>query len=153
MQRSAQKSDVAPYGTPACKPADGLIDHCLENGCRDVFPRSTLIDKRLDIALGEDTATRSNVVDVCGFRCQGVKPGGISLQKRRHLIDKSARAACACAVHALLGAAGKVRDFGIFAAKLNRNIGARYKRLHSAACRNDLLNKRYPKPLADTKPA
>ena len=44
MQRTAQKGHMAPDGLTACQSGNGLIDHCLENGSRQIFFGCPLID-------------------------------------------------------------------------------------------------------------
>ena len=56
MKGAAQKGYVSTDGFSAGQTADGLVDHCLENGSGQILPGSTVIDQGLDIGFGKYTA-------------------------------------------------------------------------------------------------
>ena len=122
MERSSKKSNVAADRFPAGKPRDRLVHNSLEDGCRQIFPGSALIDQRLDIGLRKDTASSGNWIDrLIIFRIL-IQTSGICLQKICHLVNKRSCAAGTDTVHALFKSVGEINDLGIFTAKFDRNI-------------------------------
>ena len=73
---------------------------------------------------------RSEVVEACR----------ISLQQSRHLVDERTGAACAGAVHALLGRGVQVGDLGVLTPKFDDDINFGMQRLGCMRARDDLLN-------------
>ena len=144
MQRAAQEGYIAPDGLAAGKAADGLIDHCLEDGGSQVFLGGALIDQGLDIGLGKDTAAG-------GDRIQGpvaagilVEPCRVCLQKACHLVDKGACAAGADSVHALFDTAVlKVDDLGVLTPQLDGDICFRGELFQCGGDGDDLLDERH----------
>ena len=65
MKRAAQKRDMSADRLPACKSADCLVYHCLENRGRQVFLGSALINQGLDIRFCKYAAA-------CGNRIQSL---------------------------------------------------------------------------------
>ena len=51
-------------GFPAGKSADGLVDHCLEDGSRQIFLGCSFVDQWLYVCLGKYTAPCGN-----GIKC------------------------------------------------------------------------------------
>ena len=123
-QRPAQVDDVALDGTALGQARDGLVDHGLVDGGSDVAGLGALVDQRLDVALGEDTAAAGDGVGTGGGLGGSVHLVGAHLQKGGHLVDEGAGAAGAAAVHAHLGAIGQEEDLGILTAQLNDAVGA-----------------------------
>ena len=120
--------------------ADGLVDHRLENGHCQVLLCGPLIDQRLDIGLGEDSAAGSDWVD--GIVAFGIfiKACRISLEQTCHLVDKRSGTTGADTIHSLLDAAlGKVDDLGILPSQLNSHIGLRLIILQSLGHADHLL--------------
>ena len=62
VQRAAQKGHAAPDGLAAGKAGNGLIHHRLKDGGRQIGPGGALVDKRLNIGLGEHAAAGGNGV-------------------------------------------------------------------------------------------
>ena len=62
VKRSSQECYMAADRFTTGQAADGLVDHCLENGGRQVFLGSTLVDERLNIRLCKYTAAGCNGV-------------------------------------------------------------------------------------------
>ena len=60
VQRPAQKSHLASNGPAAGKATDGLFNHCLKNGRRDIFARHTAVEQGHNVCFGKYTATRGN---------------------------------------------------------------------------------------------
>ncbi len=63
VQRPSQEGYVSPDGFSAGQAADGLVYHSLENGGREVFLCSSLVDQGLDVGFGEHTAAGGNIVE------------------------------------------------------------------------------------------
>ena len=153
VQRAAQERHVAVDGAAASQTGDSLRDHRLEDRGGDVLFLSALVEQRLDIGLGKDTAARCDGVDDRVVFGELVEAAGIRIQKACHLVDKRTRTACAGTVHALLDAAVKVDDLGIFSAKLDRNICLGDERLDSVLVCDDLLDKGNLKPASQKQAA
>ena len=68
-------------------------------GCQVAFFR-TLVEQRLDIALGKNAAAAGNGVGVLCLLCQLVHLGCFDIQQGSHLVYEGASAAGAAVVHA-----------------------------------------------------
>ena len=68
VQRAAQKGYAAPNGLAAGKTGNGLIHHRLKDGGRQIGPGGALVDKRLNIGLGEHAAAGGNGVQLLIIR-------------------------------------------------------------------------------------
>ena len=79
MKRTSQKCYIAPDWLPAGQAADGLVDHRLKDGCRQVFSRSALVDERLDIRFSENAAAGRNRVDRFVIRRIFIESGRVCL--------------------------------------------------------------------------
>ena len=153
MQRSSEKRNVSANRLSAGKSAYRLIYNRLKHGSRNIAPLRALVKQRLNIALCEYSAARRYRVNRRVLLRQLVQAADIRVQKRRHLVDKRARSSRARSVHSLFKSAREICNLRILAAKLNCNIGLRYKRLNSVrSCRN-LLHKRYSEPLRYRNPS
>src|SRR5574344_1137638 len=147
VERSAQESDVSANWLSACKAAECLAHHRLENGSGNIFTAGTLVDERLHVRLGKYTAARGYWVN---GRCPAgefVQAGGIRFKERRHLVNERARTAGTRTVHALLYTAGEVGDFCILSTKLYDNISLRNQLPYGSSCGHHFLNERNGKPL------
>ena len=76
------------------------------------------------------------------FQRQLVQFINFHIQKRSHLVNKSSGTAGAGFVHSEVGTAGQKRQFGIFTAKLDNNIGIGNNFLDTEAGSNNFLHKR-----------
>ena len=122
MQRTTEELNYA-YNLPALrKSRDCLFDYRLKNACRNVLERGALIEKRLNVAFCENSATRRYWINVFCRQSKLVQLIARNLEKRSHLVDKRTRAACAGAVHPLFGSAGKKKDFSVFSAQFHRAV-------------------------------
>ena len=145
VQRSAEERDVAADRLAAGKARDGLVDDCLKDGGGKVRLGRPLVDEGLDVRLGKHAAARGDGIDLLILLRLAVKARGVGLQKRRHLVNERAGAACADAVHALLKRRTEVDDLRVLAAKLDGHIGLRslapqrvrdsHDLLHECGCR------------------
>ena len=153
LQRAAQKCHMTPNGTSARQAGDGLRDHRLEDGGRDILPTRALVQKRLHVSLSEHAATRCDGVNGGMALRQLVQATRISIQQRGHLVDERTCAARARAVHALLDAVVEVDDLRVLAAQLNGNVGRGNKRLNGSLGGNDLLHEFNVKPLREQQAA
>ena len=153
LQRAAQEGDVAADGTAARQARDGLGHDGLEDGGGHVLGAGALVEQRLDVGLGKDTAAASDGIDGGGVGREFVKAAGVSVQQGCHLVDERARTTGAGAVHALLDAVVEVDDLGVLAAQLDGDIGGRDKGLDGAFAGNDLLDKFQVEPLGQQQAA
>ena len=112
-------------GTSLCQTGDGLVDHGLVDAGRDVLGLCALIDEGLHVALGENAAAGCDGVCTGGLFGRLVHLIGTHLEQRRHLVDESARAAGAAAVHADFGAVGQEQDLCILTAQLDDAVRRR----------------------------
>ena len=140
VQRPAQEHDVATDGAPAGQARNGLGDDGLEDGGGQVLTRSTLVDERLEVGLGEDAAARGDGVERRVARGQVVQAGGIGVEELGHLIDEGTGAARAGAVHALLGGGVEVGDLGVLTTELDDDVGLRIAHAHRLGLGDDLLD-------------
>ena len=98
-ERSAKIQHIAADGTAFGKTGDGLACYSVKDaGCQIAFFR-TLVEQRLDIALGENAAAAGDGVGVVCLLCQLVHLGCFYIQQGSHLVDKSTGAAGAAVVH------------------------------------------------------
>ena len=123
VKRTSEKCDVSADRLSLSKAGDGLNDHGLKNGGGKIFLAGSVIDERLNVGFGKNSAPRGDRIE--GFIAFGVliEPGSICLQKGSHLVDKGPGSSGTGSVHALLHiAVFKINDLGILAAKLNGNV-------------------------------
>ncbi len=62
MQGAAQKGHMAPDRLSAGKSADGLVDHGLEDGRRQILLCGSVVNQGLDVGFGEHAASGGNGV-------------------------------------------------------------------------------------------
>ena len=140
VQRSAQERHIAPDGLAAGQAADGLVDHCLENGFGQVFSRGALVDQRLNVCLGKNTAARCDGVDHLVIFGILIQTRSVRLKKGGHLVNERTGAAGAESVHALVDTAGEIYDFGIFPAQLDGDVTLRCIVLQGGGYRHNFLH-------------
>ena len=124
-QRPAQVQNIALDGAALCQAGNGLVDHSLINGSRNIPRLCALVDQGLDVAFGKHTAAGCNGVSTGGFLRRLIHLICAHLQQGGHLVNKCAGAACAAAVHVHFGTVGQEQDLGILAAQLNDAVGTR----------------------------
>ena len=142
MQRTAEEKHFAFYFSALREPCDGLVDYRLKNACGNVLLGRALIEQRLNVALCEHAAARGYRIFLFGFQRKLVKLVAADLEKRRHLVDKRARTACARAVHSLLDAVREKQYFGVFSAQLHSAIGVGISLFDCQRSRIDFLHER-----------
>ena len=125
VKRTAQKSNVALNLMAGCKTCDRLVDDSLKNRGSEVFLTRAIVDQRLNVSLGKNAAARGNRINVRISFCQFVQTVGIGFQQTCHLINEGPGSAGTRSVHFLFKRCAEKRDFGIFAAKFNGNVGLR----------------------------
>ena len=140
VQRPAQEHDVATDGTPAGQARNDLGDDGLKDGGSQVLTRSTLVDERLEVGLGEDAAARGDGVEGRVARGHIVQAGGVGVKELSHLIDEGTGTARAGAVHALLGGGVEVSDLGVLTTELDDDVGLRIAHAHRLGLGDNLLN-------------
>ena len=121
-ERAAQIHDVALNGAALREAGDGLVDHGLEDGTRDVGNFGALVEQRLYVCFGEHAAAGGDGIGALCVSGALVHFLRRHMQQRGHLIDKRARAARAGAVHAYLHRALQEQDFRILAAQLDDDV-------------------------------
>ena len=140
-QRPAQVHHLA-LNLPALGQArDGLIHHGGEDALGDVVFLGALVQKRLDVGLGEHPAPGGNAVRALALPGNGVQLLGGDGEQRGHLVDEGPGAAGAGAVHAHLHRAGQEQDLGVLAPQLDDHVGVGDVLFHSGAGGVDLLHK------------
>ena len=142
-QRTAQIEDIALDGASLCQTGDGLVDHGLVDAGRDVLGLCALIDEGLHVALGENAAAGCDGVCTGGLFGRLVHLIGTHLEQGRHLVDESARAAGAAAVHPDFGAVGQEQDLCILTAQLDDAVRRRDELFDRHAGGEHLLHERH----------
>ncbi len=79
-QRTAEKGHITFNFMTTRKTCNRLIYNGLEYGFRDILMRCALVQQRLHVCLGENTATRRNRINRIGIHRQLVETGCIRLQ-------------------------------------------------------------------------
>ena len=144
MKRSSQKGHMAADRLTAGQTADGLVDHCLENGRRQILLGRTVVDQGLNIRLGKYAAAGRDGIKRLVILRVFVQSGRIGLQKRSHLIDEGAGSSGTDAVHPLLHISiFKIDDLRILTAELDRHIRFRRQLLQGGGYGNHLLHEGY----------
>ena len=140
-QGAAQKNHLARYAAAARQAADGLVDHGLHDGSRDVVARATLVEQGQDIGFCEHAATGSYGIQRIEILGQFVQPVGVCVKKGGHLIDEGPGASGAGLVHALVQAAGKKGQLGVFSAQFYGHVGVGNAAADAEAGGDHLLDK------------
>ena len=153
LQRAAQEGDVAADGAAARQTRDGLGHDGLEDGGSHVLGAGALVEQRLNVGLGKDTAAAGDGIDGGGVGRELVEAAGVGVEQGGHLVDEGARTAGAGAVHALLDAVIEVDDLGVLAAQLDGDVGSGDEGLDGALAGDDLLDKLQAEPLGEQQAA
>ena len=123
IQGPSKESNVPFDGPPTSKTTDGLVDNSLKNRGGKILPAGSLIDQRLNIGFGKDTAAGSNGIHHCMPGCCFVQTLGIRIEQDGHLIDKSACTAGTGSIHLLLYCGSVEGDFSILPSQFDSHIG------------------------------
>ncbi len=123
-QRAAQVQDVPLDGASLGQAGNRLVDNSLIDGSSDIACFGTLIDQRLYIGLGKDTAAAGNGIGALCLAGCFIHLGRIHLQQGRHLVNESTRAAGTGSVHPHFCAVGQKQNLGIFTTELNDAVSA-----------------------------
>ncbi len=154
VEGSAEEGHVAPDGLAAGQAGNGLVDDGLEDGNREVFLRSPLIDQGLNIGLCKDAAAGGDGVDGLVIFGVLVHAGGIRLQEGGHLVDEGAGAAGADTVHPLLNiAVFEIDDLRVLAAQLYGDVCLGSKVVEGARYGDHLLHEGNPQTLCQGQTA
>ena len=140
-QRTAEEQHIALDLTALRQTGNGLVDDRLKDGRGNVLLARALVEQRLNIRLGEYAAAGRDGVDALRALREFIELGRCNIQQDRHLVDESAGAARAGAVHALLQLTGEEYDLRVLAAQLNNNIGLRNVHAYRLAGGEHLLYK------------
>ena len=140
MQRTAEKRDIAADRPAAGQTGDGLIHHCLKDGGGEIGRRGALVDERLNVGFGKDSAACGNGVDLGRLFRGAIESLRVGLEQSGHLVDEGACAPGAYAVHPFLRGAGEVDDLGILPAELDGDIRSGKARAQRGSDSDDLLH-------------
>ncbi len=138
---AAQVEHISLDGPPLGQPGHRLVHHRVEDGGGHVLGARALVDKRLHVGFGKHPAAAGDGVDFFLLPGLLIQLGRGDFQKGGHLVDKSAGAPGAAAVHPHLHAAGEKEDFRVLAPQLNHHIGVRGQAAGGHACGKNLLHK------------
>ena len=131
--------------------ADSLVYYRLENRGGQVFYGRAVIDQRLNIRLGKNTASGGDGIDhLLPFSCF-IQSRRISIEQNRHLVDKRSRASGTGTIHSLLNGRTVKRDLCIFASQFYRHIGFRNQCFNGLAAGYDFLFKMYAQKFCQGK--
>ena len=122
-----------------CETGDGLIDDRLEDRCREILARCTLVDQRLDIGLCEDTTARSDRVDHLITGGEIVETRGVGMKEGSHLVNEGARTAGTDTVHSLVDTTLEIYDFCVLTAELDGDVRIRTVVLERGCDGDDFL--------------
>ena len=153
MQGAAQKGHLACNGPAAGQTADSLLHHSLQNGGRNVLAGHAAIEQGHNVRLGEHAAARSNGVEGCVTRGQGVEPSGVGIEQTGHLVDEGPCAAGTGFVHAQFHILPEVEQLGVLAAKLHGHCGVWCGVAHGAGRGQQFLHEGKVEPRAQIKRA
>ena len=131
---------------------DGLIHHRLVDAGGHVLLVGPLIEKGLDIRLGEDPAAAGDGIDPLVAKAQLVHLVGGDVQKGGHLVNKSSGTPGAGAIHPLVYAAVEEDDLGVLAPQFDNGGGIRLQLLHHLSGGEYLLHKGQADALRQSQP-
>ena len=140
VQRPAQKHDLSLDLSALGQARDGLVHHRLVDAGGHVRLAGTLVQQRLNVALGEHAAAGCEGVEALMRQALGVHLLHAHVQEHRHLVDERAGAARAAAVHALVQAMVEEDHLRVLAAQLDHHAGVRLVAPHGLAGGIDLLH-------------
>ena len=140
VQRPAEEHDLALDLSALGQTRDGLVHHRLIDAGGDVRLAGTLVQQRLDVALGEHAAAGCDGVEALVGEAGRIHLLHAHVQQHRHLVDERAGAARAAAVHALVQAMVEEDHLRVLAAQLDHHAGVRLVAPHGLAGGIDLLH-------------
>ena len=105
-QRAAEEKDITSDLASLRQTTQSLVNNRLENGSRNIFLASTLVEQRLNIGLCENAAARSDGVNALCMQAEFVEFGRCNIEQDGHLIDERTGAAGAGTVHTLFQLTG-----------------------------------------------
>ena len=149
-QRAAFKDDRRTDLQPLGQTAYGLFGHGMETGQGQVCLGHALIQQRLNVRLGKNTAPAGHIVDAPSLFGQRVQLFHRHFQESGHLIQKRTGSAGAASVHPHVGGHQPARIFvfteednlGILAAQFNGHAGVGMKFSHGKGVGHHFLDVR-----------
>ena len=146
--RAALEDDWRLELTALCQAADGLLGDGMEARKCQVFLGHAAIEQGLDVGLGVHAAAARDVVDAGAALGERVEVAGLRVEKRGDLVDESACAACARAVHAHVRDASLARlgvlleedNLGVLTAQLDGTAYLRVEFADGDGVGHDLLH-------------
>ena len=146
-QGPALKDDRRGHLQALGQAADGLLGDGVEGRQGDVRPAGPLVEQGLDVGLGKDAAPARNAVHLFAHPGQGLELLRRDPQQGGNLVDESAGAAGAAAVHPHIGGGqgavlllAEKDDLGVLAAQLDGGAGGRVKGAHGCAVGHHFLH-------------
>ena len=140
-ERSAEIDYLALNLSALRESGDGLVYNRLEDTLRDVRLSCALVEKGLDVGLGENSAARSDGIGFFVLLGKLIHILERYVEQGRHLVDKSSGTSGAGAVHTNLKSSGKEQNLCVLSAELNYNVGAGDEGIRGYARSVNLLHK------------
>ena len=137
---AAQVEDVPPEFPALGQARHGLVHHGVEDAGGDVLLPGPLVQERLHVALGENSAAGGDGVELFVFLRQVVQFLKAHLHQGGHLVDEGPGASGAGAVHPHLEAPGEEEDLGVLASQLDDGVRLRPEAPDGDALGIDLLD-------------
>ena len=141
VEGTAQKDDLSLELPALGEPGHGLVHHGLKDRGGHVLLPPALVEDGLNVAFGEYAAAGGDGVDFLVLEREAVQLVDGDVHQGGHLVDESAGAAGAGAVHTLLQRTAEKDDLGVFATQLDDGVGARYVGVDGGRSGVDLLHK------------
>ena len=134
---------MSPDWLTAGKAGNSLVDNCLKNRGRKILFCSALVDQRLDVCFGKNTAAGRDRIKGFIVFCVFVQSRSICLKKGCHLVNKRTGTSGTDSVHTLFDVSAlEINDLGILTAKLNGNVCLRRHCLQGGGNSDHFLDER-----------
>ena len=145
-KRAAFKNDWRFEFKALRKSADSLLNNCVKSRKRNILAGNALIQHRLNISFGKDTAAAGNRMNFVTGSCKRFEIFCRNFEKGSNFINKSTGTTSAASVHTHIRSYKaaviviKENDFCILAAKFNGSAGCWIKGTDSRRVCNNFLN-------------
>ena len=122
-QGPSEVDDIALDRPALGKPRHGLVCHRVEDREGYVALRRPLVEQRLHITLGKDTAAAGNGVALRRALGQLIEVTALHIEQAGHLVDEGTGATGTGPVHPHLHLGSQKEDLGIFTTELDDHVG------------------------------